>query len=547
MRRARTIPLAASVLTAALTTSLAAASPAAADPAAPAPADTALAAFHDQDVTWAPCTEAELPGLECADVEVPLDYADPGGTRITVAVSRGTADDAERRRGILLTNPGGPGGHGRTVPLSLADNPEAGWALGDTRAAEVYDIIGMDPRGTGASSPRVDCGADPMPFFTRPTDAEFSALTRAAIDYQRTCERTRGDLLPHMSTANTARDMDVIRAALGEDTLNYLGGSYGTYLGAVYGTLFPERMDRSVLDSPTRPEGVSRDALMGQAPAYSANMDRYAAWLAEHDDLYGFGATAEEVRETLDATSARLREEPLGEDSPMPGYENNFFDMDIGFHARFQDAWDLFASFQWFLVNDEPLPEGYENLSIVYGPVVGDTFTPDLQTAVLCETEWPARLGVYREDTRVYREEHPYGSGAGWAAPYPCAFSTVDRPEPAVDAERDGYPQGLVIAGELDANTPYEDGVAMAERLDNPLVTVAGDGGHGFYHSFGLPCVRDAVDAYLVDGEAPADVTCQGLPPAEPAPAAETAEAFAQDPAEPVAPLLLPATGGAGV
>ncbi|MFD3685497.1 alpha/beta hydrolase [Nocardiopsis sp. NPDC058631] len=531
------------VLTAALTTSLAAAPPAAADPADP---DTALAGFHGQDVAWAPCTEAELPGLECADVEVPLDYADPDGTRITVAVSRGTATDAERRRGILLTNPGGPGGHGRTAPLSLAENPGAGWGLGDTRAAEVYDIIGMDPRGTGASSPRMDCEAEPAPFYTRPTDAEFSTLTRAAIGYQRTCERTQGDLLPHMSTANTARDMDVIRAALGEENLNFLGASYGTYLGAVYGTLFPERMDRSVLDSATLPEGVTREALMGQAPAYSANMDRYTAWLAEHDDLYGFGGTPQDVHATLDAASARLREEPLGEDSRLPGYENNFFDLDLGFHARFQASWDLFASFQWFVVNGEPLPEGYETLSIAYGQV-GDIITPDLQTAVLCETEWPGRPSVYREDTRVYREEHPYGSGALWAGPYACGFSTVERPEPAVEAERDGYPRGLVIAGEFDANTPYEDGVAMAERLDNPLVTVAGDGGHGFYLSFGLPCVRDAVDAYLVDGEAPADVTCQGLAPVEPAPAAETAEAFAQDSAEPVAPLHLPVAGGAGV
>ena len=543
MRRARTIPLAASALTAALAASLAAAPPAAADPAAP---DTALAGFHDQDVAWAPCTEAELPGLECADIEVPLDYADPDGTRITVAVSRGTATDTERRRGILLTNPGGPGGHGRTAPLSLAENPEAGWGLGDTRAAEVYDIIGMDPRGTGASSPRMNCETDPLPFHTRPTDAEFSAVTRAAIDYQRTCERTQGDLLPHMSTANTARDMDVIRAALGEENLNYLGASYGTYLGAVYGTLFPERLARSVLDSATVPEGVTRDALMGQAPAYTANMDRYTAWLAAQDDLYGFGTTPEDVLETFDDASARLREEPLGEDSRLPGYENNAFDMDLGFHARFQASWDLVASFHWFIVNDEPLPEGYETLSVTHGQV-GDIMTLDLQTAVLCETEWPTRLSVYREDTRVYREEHPYGSGAVWAAPHPCGFSTVDRPEPAVDTERDGYPQGLVIAGEFDANTPYEHGAAMAERLDNPLVTVAGDGGHGFYHSFGLPCVRDAVDAYLVDGEAPADVTCQGLPPAEPAPAAETAEEFARDSAEPLAPLRLPVTGGAGV
>ncbi len=537
VRTARATTMASGVLVTALAASLAAASPAAADPQDSPATDPALAEFHDQELEWAPCTEEALQGLECADVEVPLDYSDPDGERITVAISRARASDPERRRGILLTNPGGPGGHGRYMPLPLDPRTGTGF-LGTTRAAEVYDVIGMDPRGTGGSSPRIVCEATPPPLYPRPTDAEISDATRAAITYQRSCEQEYGDLLTHMTTANTARDMDVIRAALGEEKLNYLGYSYGTYLGAVYGSLFPERLDRSVLDSAVGPDGIWRDVFLGQAPAYSANMDRYTAWLAEHDDAFGFGTTREEVYATIDAASARLREEPSQEHPAVELYDNHMFDMEVGYHSRFQYAWDVYGTYLWFLVNDQPVPEEFAALSL-FAPVERETSTVGLQTAVLCEAEWPDRVSRYHADAREYREEHPYGSGAFWAVPQPCTFGTLDQPEPPVELERDGYAEALVIAGEFDANTYYEGGVAMAERLDSALLTVAGSGGHGFYLpgvAGGLDCVVDAVDAYLVEGRSPEDLTCQGRPPAEMAPEVLT-EAEPELESEEFAPL----------
>ncbi|WP_435105396.1 alpha/beta fold hydrolase [Nocardiopsis synnemataformans] len=506
MRTARATTLASTVLVTALAASLAAASPAAADPLAPTADDTALAEFHDQELTWAPCTEDVLQGLECADVVVPLDYSDPGGERATVAISRARATDPEQRRGILLTNPGGPGGPGRVL----------GAYYGGTRVSEVYDVIGMDPRGTGASSPRMDCGNDPVPIYPSPTDAEISDATREAIRYQRECERVQGDLRPHMTTANTARDMDVIRAAMGEEKTNYLGYSYGTYLGAVYGSMFPERLDRSVLDSPVHPDGVWREMFLMQAPAYSANMDRYTAWAARHDDVLGFGSTQEEVYATFDATSERLREEPYVEDGLV--YDNHAFNFNLGESARYQQAWDLNSYYLGFLVRGEPFPEELASEVAALAEEEEEDVSLsniDLQTAVLCEAEWPDRVSMYHADAREYREEHPYGVGAYWSVPHPCTFNTLDRPEPPVALERDGYPEPLLIAGEFDANTPYEAGVAMAERLDGALITVAGDGGHGFYLPGGLGCVADPVEAYLVDGVVPEGLTCQGLPPAE--------------------------------
>lgn len=532
MRTARATTLASTVLVTALAASLAAASPAAADPLAPTADDTALTEFHDQELAWAPCTEEVLQGLECADVVVPLDYSDPEGERITVAVSRARASDPEQRRGILLTNPGGPGGPGRSL----------GGMYEGSRLAEAYDVIGMDPRGSGGSSPRMDCGNDPVPIYPRPTDAEISDATREAIRYQRECERAQGDLRPHMSTANTARDMDVIRAALDEEKTNYLGYSYGTYLGAVYGSLFPERLDRSVLDSPVHPDGAWREMFLMQAPAYSANMERYTAWAAEHDEVLGFGSTQEEVYATFDATAERLREEPRVENGLV--YDNHIFNFTLGETSRYQQAWDMNSYYLGLLVRGEPFPEelASEMAALAAEEEEDVSLTNvDLQTAVVCEAEWPDRISQYHADAREYREEHPYGVGAHWSVPHPCTFNSLDRPEPLVELERDGYSEPLLIAGEFDANTPYEAGVAMAERLEGPLITVTGDGGHGFYLPGGLDCVAEAVDAYLVDGAAPEDLTCQGLPPADPEPGTEPD-------AEQLVPLREePTLGGLGV
>ncbi|KOX24348.1 alpha/beta hydrolase [Nocardiopsis sp. NRRL B-16309] len=506
-------------MAASLAASLAAAAPAAADPR-PAP-DDALAAFHDQEVDWTRCEEDVLRTLECADIEVPLDYADPGGARATVAVSRRTASDPDRRRGVLLTNPGGPGGPGRIVPVSPAETGGAG-IIGGERVAEVYDLIGMDPRGTGASTPRLDCGAEYPMAPPRPDDSEFSGLTRGVIAYQRACAQADGDLRPHMTTANTARDMDVVRAALGEERINYIGWSYGTYLGAVYGSLFPDRLDRSVMDSAVHPGGIWRDVFTLQAPAYSRNVERYTAWVAEHDDVYGMGATPEEVVAVFEETSRRLAEEPRDDVPGLPeggAYGDDEWDFLVGVAARYQGQWDVFTGDLAYFVHDVPFPEApvaADDPAPAPEPAPELTGNTDLLTAVLCEADWPERLSDYYRDMRRVREDHPFGVGVVWHAPHPCAFDSSAPAEPLVELERDGYPAGLVIAAEFDTQTAYEGGPALADRLGAALLTVEDEGGHGFYGVAGLDCVTRAVDAYLVDGEAPGDLACPGTPVPDP-------------------------------
>ncbi|MFL1426841.1 MULTISPECIES: alpha/beta fold hydrolase [unclassified Nocardiopsis] len=488
--------------------------------AAPAAADDPLREFHEQEVVWAPCEEHLLREVECAWIEVPLDYDAPAGERASIAISRNRATDPDRRRGILLTNPGGPGGTGRQ--MAVGDRPDHDFSsLGAQRVAEVYDVIGMDPRGSGASTPYLDCGTHYPATWSRPTDDELSGHTRAVIAAQRACESAHGDLIPHMTTANTARDMDVIRAALGEDEISYLGRSYGTYLGAVYGSLFPQRLDRSVLDAAVPPEGMWRDVFTRQSEGYRANVERYTAWVAEHDDVYGLGATPEEVLAAFEQTRARLAEDPRRNEGPDGGepwfLTADLFDYLVGYAVREQHEWSHWTADFWHIVNDLPYPEvetpedpGFPEDG--EWPEPGIEFdNPSLMMAVLCEAPWPTRLSGYYADVRQVREYSPYGVGAGWHVPQPCTFAS-HTPDPLVEPEREGYPRGLVIGGEYDANTVYEGSVQMAARLDNALVTVADEGFHTFYGREGMDCVTAAVDAYLVDGAPPRDTRCAGRP-----------------------------------
>ncbi|MFE1079743.1 alpha/beta fold hydrolase [Nocardiopsis alba] len=494
----------AAVLASGLALTLIAASPATADTPLPEPA-----LFHEQEIDWTPCEEEILSSLECARVEVPLDYSDLDGERIELGVLRIPATDPEAARGALFLNFGGPGG-----PARLSATGYAG-----TELNEVYDIIGMDPRGVGASTP-LDCGVDFPMMGPRPTDAEVSAHTRETIRYSRACDAAQGELRRHMTTANTARDMDVVRAVLGEERLNYLGYSYGTYLGAVYGSLFPERLDRSVLDSAIDPDEIWRATFMNQAPGYTEGVERYAEWIAEQNDEYGLGSTTTEVMDTFHTTSARLTEEPRTDVPGMGGeaYDGAFFDASAGEYARYQESWAETAPFLAALALEEkevPPPPLQRELPDIDPTLYASNM--DLFSALVCEAEWPRRISTYRQDVREHRELYPFGVGAFFAAVQSCTFTEYRPTEAPVEVTRDGYEPGVIIGGEFDPQTPLAGSVSLAERLDGPLITVTDDGAHGFYlpgvgAQDPYPCVREKVDSYLIDGDLPDDTTCPGRP-----------------------------------
>ncbi len=238
-----------------------------------------------------------------------MDYRKPHGRQIDIAISRIAAAEPGLRRGILLSNPGGPGGAGLDMPSFLA-------AVLPAEVSARYDLIGFDPRGVGASTP-ITCGiTDPTAVLDLllPYPAPDGSIARN-IEFARTtarnCAAHSGELLPYITTANTARDMDRIRAVLGEPKLSYLGYSYGSYLGAVYTSLFPDRTDRIILDSAIDPNQIWYGVWRQFGPSTALRFPDFTGWAAARNDEYGLGATPEAVAETYFATAAALDREPV--------------------------------------------------------------------------------------------------------------------------------------------------------------------------------------------------------------------------------------------
>ncbi|MFD0206933.1 MULTISPECIES: alpha/beta fold hydrolase [Saccharothrix] len=447
-----------------------------------------LAEFHTQQLTWTPCKQS----LECAELVLPLDYARPTADRISLVISRKKATEPERRRGILVLNPGGPGGSGLGMPSFLANS----------EVAKVYDLIGFDPRGVGGST-ALTCRTVPelATADTRPADSEFPKWAAEAQAAEDACHSAAGGIRPFINTANTARDLDVVRAVLREEKLNYLGYSYGTYLGAVYGSLFPTRLDRSVLDSAVHPEWIWREQFRAQAVAYRRNVEAWSVWVAERHDRFQLGATPEAVMATVESVATALAVKPVGDAT------RTRFDAAVGVGARYRPLWSDLAVAVARLQAGSPSDAG----ALMSGEAE-DELVSGVFNTVTCEVDWPTDLETYYEDMRVFRDRYPYGFGVLRAAPTTCAFRSFDLPEAAVALKRDGYPVGVIVQAEGDTQTQYESGPAMAERLGHNLVSVRDEGKHGLYGS-GNECVDRAVNRYLVNGVLPpSSSNCPGDP-----------------------------------
>ncbi|GID93150.1 tripeptidyl aminopeptidase [Amorphoplanes digitatis] len=295
-------------------------------------APTAEASTASPKVTWGNCPQysdevleamglrpdelgrmrALLARTDCGTVRVPLDYRRPNGTRITIAISRIRATDQRHKLGSIAVNPGGPGGSGYLMPHDLAlTSPQFG-ALADR-----YDLIGFDPRGVGYST-RADCARpddDVRPPEIPP--GPIAEETAAKIyDFQsaanRTCWESNRALLGQLTTANVARDLERVRAALGQGRLSYFGVSWGTLLGQVYRSLYPRSVDRMWLDSVVGPTANRLDSRFHDVTgADERKVYRWAAWAAERDATYHLGDTVDEVVALVKRLKARLNEEPL--------------------------------------------------------------------------------------------------------------------------------------------------------------------------------------------------------------------------------------------
>lgn len=512
--RRRLVPLLAVSITATLAPALAT-STATASPATTSQATTSLARgksvldrFAKQKPQWKRCQADAAADIRCATIEVPLDYRKPGGKRIDLAISRIKATTPGKRRGVLLSNPGGPGGEGLYLPLSMAEALPAA-------ARQQYDLIGFDPRGVGRSTP-VTCGMEPEEEnWLRPYKAEtFDDDVAWARTLADKCEEKAGDTLPHITTRNTARDMDLLRAVLGEKKISYVGYSYGTYLGAVYTQLFPGRADRFVLDSAVDPERAWRGMIQWWAEGAEPAFDRWTEWAAERSETYGLGDTPKQVDRTFWDLVAQAGEKPIDLDGQLVTGDDIRSGMRMAVFSP-QSATEAFVELKKAADGKPVAPEKLGAFTGSQGRGTAGTAAEAPADngsasfwAVVCgdnSAAWSRDPESYRQDAIADKGRYPiFGDFASNIKP--CAF--WDRSvEPATEVNN--RIRSLVVQNEWDSQTPLPSGQALHTQLKgSKMVTVLGGEGHGIYPS-GNPCTDGTVNRYLVTGKLPAkDVTC---------------------------------------
>jgi pimeloyl-ACP methyl ester carboxylesterase len=463
-----------------------------------------LAHYYGQRLTWRDCGG----GFQCTTLQVPLDYDHPAADAIGIAVARRPASDAARRLGSLLVNPGGPGGSG--IGYARSANQIVSAAL-----LARYDLVGFDPRGVGQSAP-VACLDDPqMDTFvaTVPDPQTPSELDQAVGQAKLLADQCRvrsAKLLPHVSTVEAARDMDVLRQALGDAKLTYLGKSYGTFLGATYADLFPSKVGRLVLDGALDPRLDANQLGLQQAGGIQLALRSFLADCVKRADCpLGSDATAAEAR--VSSMLASIRAQPIRGDGARSVdlalaetgiiaalYTNTTWPyLRVALRlALLGDGRGLLALADSY---DDRGPSGhYESNELAANYAVNCLDRPDVASVA----DVQARVPSYSQASPVF------GAALAWGD-LACAYWPVKatgRPH-AISAR--GAAPILVVGTIRDPATPYAWAQGLASQLASAtLLTYDGDG-HTAYRR-GSTCIDGAVDAYFLQGTTPAaGLRCQ--------------------------------------
>jgi pimeloyl-ACP methyl ester carboxylesterase len=470
---------------------------------------------------WHSCTgQLAQEGVhDCTMLSVPLDYADPAGRHISLALDMIPATaPASQQQGIMLVNPGGPGGDGLSLAPAVAQGLEAS-------VAADYDIVGFDPRGVGSSVPELSC--DPgffsgvRPNYIPANAAAEQVLINRAKTYADDCEQKFGWLLPYMTTEDVARDMDSIRAAFGVSKINYYAFSYGTYIGQVYATLFPSRIRRMVLDSTVDPTGVWYIDNVDQDYAFQGRQDAFYAWVASYDGTYHLGSTAAQVQAAYYRARNQLAAHPIdGPDGPMIGADE--LDDTFLLGGYLDELWPGLAQALSEYLNSgqtSALVDQYE----ANGTQNENEFA--VYNAVQCsDVNWPRSWAYWTSDTEMVYQKAPFEAWDNAWYNAACAFWPVRGPAKPLQIKGAGLPGILMLQGTLDPATPYA-GAQQAHKLlpSARMVVVEGGGNHG--QSLEQPpnsCVQGYLNAYLATGALPrgpglVNATCPAVPDPTPA------------------------------
>ncbi len=456
------------------------------------PPSARLAPFYGQDLDWQACGDDE-----CATLTVPLDYARPQGRTIELSLLRVPA--RAERQGALVVNPGGPGAPGTEYAAA------AGSVFG-APLLEHLDVVGFDPRGAGGSAP-VDCLSDDaldayLALDPAPDDAaEETALAEGVEAFGRGCAGDDPALAGHVSTVEAARDMDVLRSALGRAELDYVGASYGTQLGATYAELFPEQVGRFVLDGAVDVTATSRELNLDQARGFETALRAYVENCVQNVDSCFLGDTVDEGLDKITTFLAEVDSQPLqAGDSRQVTVGTAFYGI----------LWPLYAREYWYILS-AALQQAFDGnggalqaLADLYAsrnPAGGYTNNSrEANYAINClDDPFAIEPRQVAAELPAFREASPtFGDVFAWGM-IGCAGQVAESTEEPIEIDGSGAAPIVVIGTTRDPATPYEWAEALAGQLDSAvLVTRDGDGHTGY--NVGNDCVDDAVESYLLDG-----------------------------------------------
>jgi pimeloyl-ACP methyl ester carboxylesterase len=468
-------------------------------PAGPIPAG--LEKFYQQQPDWERCGSNQ----QCATITVPLDYSKPTGQTIELRARKVLARDRSGKIGTLFINPGGPGASGQEYAAS------AGFAFGASLLRK-YDVIGWDPRGVGESTPVRCLDTAQLDKFiatdgSPDNEAEVADLNNEAKIMANGCEQRSGELLPHVSTKDAARDIDVLRGIVGDAQLNYFGASYGTYLGATYAELFPKNVGRLVLDGAVDPSLTTKQMGMAQAKGFDTALDAFAEDCAQRSCR--LGSTKDEVLGKVDQLLRDSDAKPLPGDGkrevtqaivllgvifPLylkqfwPQLEDAVLDGLAGNGSRLQALADQYT---------ERKPSGYADNANEAIIAVNCLDKPDYISVAQIKAEVP-----------TYEAASPrFGQYMLWSS-IGCVNWPVKAEGKPHEIKAPGTKPILVVGTTRDPATPYAWAVGLAHQLESGvLVTRDGDGHTGY--KAGNACVDGTVENFLLTGSAPtADIKC---------------------------------------